>query len=86
MFLNDKEEKIISKFMKNLDMYESEVMTLVWNDGSTIKALFDTCFEDENEFEENKAEYEEFISFSFTLISRVGNAPICVTEDNGFLN
>lgn len=83
--LNDKEKSIISSFLNNLDKYENEEMTLLWYNSSKVIALFDTCFEDENDYDENSSEYEEFISFSFTLISEVGDAPICVTEDNGFL-
>ena len=83
--LNEKEKNIISLFLKNLDEYENEEMTLLWNNSNKVVALFDTCFEDENDYDENSSEYEEFISFSFTLISEPGNAPICVTEDNGFL-
>lgn len=84
MFLNDKEENIISKFMKNLDKYENEEMTLVWNNENIIKASFDTCFEDENEFEENEEEYEEFTTFVFEAIHVLGEPPVFITEDAFF--
>ena len=48
MFLNEKEEKIISHFLSRLNQYDIEEMKLLWLDGSVVFANFDTCFEDDN--------------------------------------
>lgn len=84
MFLNEKEGTLIGKFLKNLDKYDAEEMTLVWSGGATITARFDTCFEDENEFEETDTRYEEFTTFVFETICISGNPPVFITEDNFF--
>lgn len=52
MVLNEKEGKIINAFLENLDKYDTEEMKLLWHGGESITARFDTCFEDENDFEE----------------------------------
>ena len=84
MFLNEKEGTIIGHFLKNLDKFDIEEMTLVWSEGETITARFDTCFEDENEFEENEIGYEEFTTFVFEAICISGDPPVFITEDNFF--
>lgn len=84
MFLNEKEGTIIGNFLKNLDKFDIEEMTLVWSEGETITARFDTCFEDENEFEENETDYEEFTTFVFEAICISGNPPVFITEDKFF--
>ena len=84
MFLNEKEGTIIGKFLKNLDKFDIEEMTLVWSEGETITARFDTCFEDENEFEETDTRYEEFTTFVFETICISGKPPVFITEDNFF--
>lgn len=83
MFLNEKEGAIIGAFLKNLDKYDVEGMTLAWNEGE-ITARFDTCFEDDNEFEENEIEYEEFTTFVFEANGISGNPPVFITEDRFF--
>ena len=83
--LNKTEERIISTFLSNLDDFERETMTLVWNDESKVVALFDTCFEDDNEYDMGDELYEEFISFAFTALTLDGEPPIYITEDSGFI-
>ena len=51
MFLNENEEKIINKFSENVEIYENKEMILFWDDKNFIKANFDTCFEDENDYD-----------------------------------
>lgn len=85
MYLNDYEEKIIDTFMGNLNEYENEEMSLIWKDGSALVATFDTCFEDENEYDMDDPRYEEFTSFAFTAILMFGKPPVYITEDKGFL-
>ena len=84
MFLNNKEEVIISKFLSNLDDYDTQKMELLWNERGKVVARFDTCFEDENDYEENEAEYEEFTTFVFEVIDVIGDPPIFITEDDFF--
>ncbi len=83
MYLNNKEEEIIGVFLGNLDHFESFEMLLKWDNGSQVKALFDTCFEDEDD-DENDVEFEEYMSFMFKVISVVGEPPIEIC-DNYFL-
>ena len=83
--LSKAEQKIISKFLSNLDDYDRETMTLVWNDKSKVVASFDTCFEDDNEYEMEDELYEEFISFAFTALASEGEPPVHITEDSGFI-
>ena len=85
MYLNCKEKSTISQFIQNLDTYENETMTLIWNDGSKITASFDTCFEDESDCNTDDENYEEFISFAFTVLDYEGNPPVYITEDDCFL-
>ncbi len=85
MYLNNKEEQILSKFLDNLELHEKERMILLWNDGSAVIAEFDTCFEDENDFEMDDEQYEEFWSFCFKAIAIKGEPPVFITEDEFFL-
>lgn len=84
MFLNENEGIIINKFLENLDNYDTKEMKLLWHTGGTIIARFDTCFEDENEFDEGEAAYEEFTTFVFEVIDVTDNPPVLITEDNFF--
>lgn len=84
MYLNDKEKKIIGIFLGNLSKYDTKEMKLLWQNGSEIVARFDTCFEDENEFEEDEKKYEEFTTFVFEAIQVTGEPPVFITEDNFF--
>ena len=84
MVLNEKEGKIINAFLENLDKYDTEEMKLLWHGGESITARFDTCFEDENDFEELEDEYEEFTTFVFEAVCTYGNPPVFITEDNFF--
>lgn len=83
--LNNFESKIVGIFSANSDDYDNEIMELVWKDDTKIIAKFDTCFEDDNDYEINDRQYEEFTSFVFTTISLIGHPPVYITEDNIFL-
>ena len=84
-FWNDKEEKIIGKFINNIDRYEEEELILKWEDGSEVHATFDTYIEDESDCDMEEEEYEEFWSFVFKGISVLGEPPIGITEDDYFM-
>lgn len=84
MFLNEKEEKIISHFLSRLNQYDIEEMKLLWLDGSVVFANFDTCFEDDNGLDEDDEAYEEFTTFVFKVIDISGNPPVFITEDDFF--
>ena len=79
MFLNPNEEKIISTFYKNTYEVFGKKLLLEWDTGS-VYAEYDTNFEDIDDDTE-----EEFYSFAFRILSKTGNPPILVTEDNFFL-
>lgn len=84
MYLNDKEEKIIGKFMDVADDLEEKMLTLKWNDGSQVLAIYDSYMEDEVDCELDDEEYEEFWSFVFKAIDLVGTPPVYITEDKYF--
>lgn len=85
--MNKKEKLIIGSFLKNLDEFDDETMTLVWDDGSWVIAKFDTCFEDANNFDldDDDEEFEEYISFAFKKITSSQNPPVGFEKDGGFL-
>lgn len=84
-FLNDKEEKIIGKFLNSADGIQGKELNLIWDDGSRVCALYDSYIEDESDFEIGEDGYEEFWSFVFKVVRADANAPIEVTEDDYFL-
>ena len=84
-FLNEKEEKVIGKFLNNTDRIQGKELYLIWADGSQVHALYDAYIEDESDFEIDEDGYEEFWSFAFRVITADANAPIEITEDNYFL-
>lgn len=85
MYFTDKEEKIIRTFYKNLKLCGENELLLKWDEDNFITALFDTCFDDDNDYEMDEEGYEEFTSFAFSAISISGQPPVYVTEDDGFL-
>lgn len=84
-FWNDKEEKIIGPFINSIDNYEEQELILKWEDGSEVRALFDSYIEDESDYDIDEEEYEEFWSFVFKGVSVSGEPPICITEDDYFM-
>ncbi len=84
MYFSEKEEKIVRTFYNNIDRYEKKTMILKWDNDSQVIANFDTCFENDNEFDVDDARYEEYISFVFKLIEAFENPPIYITEDKYF--
>ncbi len=80
--MKNEEKAIIGTFSKNLDEFENEIMTLIWEDGNWATAEFVTCFEDANDFDlEEKDGFEEFMSFAFKKITSSQNLPIDI--ENG---
>lgn len=84
-FLNEKEEKVIGKFLNSTNSIQGKELNLIWDDGSQVHALYDSYIEDESDFEIDEDGYEEFWSFVFKVIRADANAPIEITEDNYFL-
>ena len=84
-YLNDKEEKIIGRFISNAGEYEYKEITLKWEDGNQATATFDSYIEDENDYEMDDENYEEFWSFVFKALSIKGEPPIYITEDDYFI-
>ena len=83
--LNNIEKSIVSQFIQNLDRYGNETMILIWDTDNKVCALFETCFEDENDYDARDDRFEEFVSFAFTALSIEGNPPIYITKDSCFL-
>jgi len=83
MYLNDKEEKVIDIFYGNIDEFARYEMILIWESG-VIKAYFDTCFEDMNDYDEDDERFEEYVSFAFEVINVSGEPPVFITKDNFF--
>ena len=81
MFFSKSEQSIIDTFYKNLSgLTEEDILTLVWEEGQ-IQALFDTCFDDFNE--EN--EEDEFTSFLLKKLKATGKTPVEITEADFFI-
>ncbi len=85
MYLNDKEEKIIGEFFRNLKVYSKKEMVLIWENKGIVLAKYDTCFEDDNDLEETDSEYEEFFSVSFEAIKGTGDLPVTIMKSGFFL-
>ena len=84
-FLNENEEKVISKFLNSINSIQGKELKLIWSDGSQAYALYDSYIEDESDFEMDEDGYEEFWSFVFKVIKADTIAPIEITEDGYFL-
>ena len=41
VFLNEKEEKVIGKFLNRTNSIQGEELNLIWDDGSQVHALYD---------------------------------------------
>ena len=50
-FLNEKEEKVIGKFLNSTNSIQGKELILIWNDGSQACAVYDSYIEDELDFE-----------------------------------
>ena len=79
MFLNQNEEKIVFNLYSNLNNIGDSMVSLIWDNGS-IKATFDTCFEDMDD-----ETYEEFYSFVFIATEIIGTPPVEVLDNKYFL-
>ncbi len=80
MYLNEKEELIIGKFLSEISLYENKKIKLTWANNSFVIALLDTVFEDEDDIS-----HEEYTSIVFSLLEIKGNPPINVASSNLFL-
>ncbi len=77
---SDKEKNIVSSFYNKLDEIENKELLLSWKTGYAI-ALFDTCFED---FADDNEE-DEYTSFVFKVVSVEGNVPIEISSAGYFI-
>ena len=84
IFLNEKEEQIIGKFMMYPQKYEV-ALTLRWIGKGEIIAKFDSFMEDENDYEPNDKNYEEFWSLLFSAIKIMRNPPVSIAKNKDFL-
>lgn len=81
MYFSKKEQSIIERFYKKLSTITAkDVLELKWNTGS-IKAVFDTCFDDFDE--ENES--DEYTSFLFKGLSFNGVPPVQVVDEKMFI-
>lgn len=81
MYFTKNEKSIIQNFYKNLSKIgERDILELVWETGK-IKAVFDTCFDD---FDENN-ENDEFTSFVFKGEKLEGTIPVDIGENHLFI-
>lgn len=82
-FLNDREEAIIADFYRNIKSHRADKLTLVWNGFGVADAVFYSCFEDDNDLEDDDENYEEFVTFVFKATHIRGNLPV-KTDENGY--
>lgn len=81
MYFSKKEQSIIEKFYKKLsNITEKDVLELKWKTG-TVKAVFDTCFDDFDE----KNESDEYTSFLFKGLSFDGVPPVQIVDEKMFI-
>lgn len=81
MYFSENEQSVVEVFYNNLSKIKSEsLLTLIWDTG-TAQAVFDTCFDD---FDDNN-ENDEYTSFVFKILKVEGNPPIEVTEKRYFV-
>ena len=81
MYFSKKEQPIIETFYKNLpNITTKDVLELKWKTGS-IKAVFDTCFDD---FDEEN-ERDEYTSFVFKGLSFDGKPPVQISDEKVFV-
>ena len=81
LYLNDREQAVIGRFMTIANDMEETRMLLRWRDGSWILGIYDSIMEDENDFELEDERYEEFWSFIFRALDLSGDPPVYITED-----
>ncbi len=84
LYLNDREQAVIGRFMTIANDMEETRMLLRWRDGSWILGIYDSIMEDENDFELEDERYEEFWSFIFRALDLSGDPPVYITEDEYF--
>lgn len=84
MYFNNKEEAIIAPFMNIADEYEGKILTLKWENGSKITAVYDTYIEDESDYELDDDNYEEYWTFVFKALDMTGKPPVYITDDEYF--
>lgn len=81
MYFSKKEQSIIETFYKYLpNLTTTDVLELQWETGS-IKAVFDTCFDDFDE--ENES--DEYTSFVFKGLSFKGTPPVQISDEKAFV-
>ena len=78
--LNEYEKQIVGDFYTQLPIVQNKQLKLLW-DNCEIIAIFDTCFDDYNQNDED----DEYTSFAFQLVSIIGNPPIEISKDNYFI-
>lgn len=79
MFCNDKEEKLIGSLMDFDRSHTNEVYIMEYDDGTKIKAVYDTDFESDNGLDLDEDGYEEYWACAFELkdIIKQGNSVPC---------
>lgn len=81
MYFAKQEQPIIETFYKNLsNITTKDVLELKWKTGS-IKAIFDTCFDDFDE----ESESDEYTSFIFKVLSFEGKPPVQISDEKSFV-
>jgi len=83
--LNEREEKVIGRFVDNQSKYEDAEMWLKWKDGSQVVAKYRMYLEDVNDCEPEDEKYEEFWSFVFEVTDVKGTPPVHITHHNLFI-
>ena len=62
MFFSKQEEKIIGNLFKDISEEPHKIYILEFNDGSILKAQMDTCYESDNDLDEDDEQYQEYYS------------------------
>ena len=68
MFFSEKEQTIMKSFDNMIEYYGyNQLYKIKMKDDTIIIAAFDTCYETENNKDEEDPEYEEFMGYAFEI-------------------
>ena len=68
MFFSEQEEKIIGNLFKDISEEPYKIYILEFNDGSILKAQMDTCYESDNDLDEDDEQYQEYYACAMEII------------------
>ena len=68
MFFSKQEEKIIGNLFKDISEEPHKIYILEFNDGSILEVKQDTCYESDNDLDEDDEQYKEYYACAMEII------------------